>query len=222
MNIRHASMIAVLSCAGFGFHNVAHAAGTGVAGRYQVEGTNPDGRPYRGALKIEQKGDVYDLTWDSGGINKGVGMMVDSKLVVGYGNAGCGVVAYKRNGGNLDGHWAMPNSTQLGSETATPAQSGSGSLSGDYIVNGLNADKSPYKGALFVSEKTDEKKITFVWRTGPDAQGFGFLSDNLIVGTFGPPSCGVVSYNVAADGSLNGQWAFLHGALGSETAHKTE
>ncbi len=48
----------ILVVAGLCFHWYAQAAGVGIAGNYHVHGTNPDGRPYEGALRIEQKGEV--------------------------------------------------------------------------------------------------------------------------------------------------------------------
>ncbi|MEP6482968.1 MAG: hypothetical protein ABJB01_00875 [Rudaea sp.] len=200
----------------------AHAAGPGLAGSYHIHGTNPDGRPYEGALHIEQKGETYALTWDSGGTTHGVGVLHDGKLVVGYGDPACGVVAYKaQTSGTLDGRWAMSNSTQLGTETATPAQ-GTATLAGDYVVSGTNTDQTKYKGALIVSTDGADGKLSFSWRTGPDQRGFGFQAGSMVAGTFGPPSCGVVMYSVAPDGVLSGQWSMLRGGLGSEQAKKTD
>jgi hypothetical protein len=220
MNSIRYVLTASLLATGIGFQLFAHAAGAGIAGDYHVHGKNPDGRPYEGALRIEQKGEVYALTWETGGTTNGIGIFSGDKLIASYGDPACGVVAYKKRSGTLDGIWAMSNSTQLGVETATPAQGDAIALSGDYIVTGHNTDKTPYKGALFIKE--NEGKVELMWRTGPDARGFGFQTDDTIAVAFGPATCGVVAYSLAPDGTLNGRWSFLQGGFGSEQARRTE
>jgi hypothetical protein len=222
MNSIRCVLTASLLAAGFSVQLFAQAAGAGIAGNYHVHGKNPDEQTYEGALRIEQKGDVYALTWETGGTTNGIGVLSGGKLIAGYGDPTCGVVAYRKRSGTLDGVWAMSNSTQLGAETATPAQGDAATLSGDYIVTGHNTDKTIYKGALFVKENASEDKVSLMWRTGPDARGFGFLIDDLIAGTFGPATCGVVAYSIAPDGTLNGRWSFLQGGFGSEQARRTD
>jgi hypothetical protein len=223
MNSIRFVLTASLIGAGLGLHMIAQAAGAGIAGNYHIHGQNPDGRPYEGALRIEQKGEVYALTWDSGGTTHGVGVLQDGHLVVGYGDSACGVVAYKKqSAGVLDGIWAMANSTQLGSEMATPAQGTGAPVSGDYLVTGHNVDRTDYKGALFIKSESDDSKLSLLWRTGPDARGFGFQAGNIVAATFGPSTCGVVAYAVPSDGRLSGQWTMLHGGLGSEEASKVD
>jgi hypothetical protein len=205
-----------------GASTFAHAAGTGLAGNYHIHGQNPDGRPYEGALHIEQKGDVYGLTWESGGTTRGIGVLAGSQLVVSYGDPACGVIAYRREGsGTLEGIWAMGNSTSIGHETATPSADGGTSVVGDYIVAGKNVDSTPYKGALFVNDQGDEHKLMFGWRTGQDARGFGFTHQGVIAAAFGPNTCGLVAYTLGADGSLDGRWSMFHGGFGGEQATKT-
>jgi hypothetical protein len=223
MNSIRFVLTASLIGAGLGLHMIAHAAGAGIAGNYHIHGKNPDGRPYEGALRIEQRGEVYALTWDSGGTTHGVGVLQNGRLVAGYGDPACGVVAYKKqSAGVLDGVWAMANSTQLGSEMATPSQGTGAPVSGDYLVAGRNVDRTDYKGALFIKSESEDGKLSLLWRTGPDARGFGFQTGNIVAATFGPATCGLVAYNVTGDGTLDGQWTMLHGALGSEDASKVD
>jgi hypothetical protein len=223
MNSIRFVLTASLIGAGLGLHMIAHAAGAGIAGNYHIHGKNPDGRPYEGALRIEQRGEVYALTWDSGGTTHGVGVLQNGRLVAGYGDPACGVVAYKKqSAGVLDGVWAMANSTQLGSEMATPSQGTGAPVSGDYLVAGRNVDRTDYKGALFIKSESVDGKLSLLWRTGPDARGFGFQTGNIVAATFGPATCGLVAYNVTGDGTLDGQWTMLHGALGSEDASKID
>jgi hypothetical protein len=211
---------ASLFVAGLCFHGHGQAAGAGIAGDYHVHGENPDGRPYEGALRIEQKGEVYALTWETGGTTNGIGILSGNTLIASYGGPTCGVVAYRKRSGTLDGIWAMSNSTQLGTETATPVQGDAATLSGDYIVTGRNTDKTPYKGALFVKESAGGK-VSLMWRTGPDARGFGFQTGDTVAVAFGPATCGLVEYSLAPDGALNGRWSFLQGGFGSEKAQRT-
>ncbi len=200
---------------------LAHAAGTSLAGDYRIHGQNPDGRPYDGALHVEQKGDVYGVTWDSGGTTHGVGVLAGNQLVVGYGDVACGAIAYRREGaGTLEGIWAMRNSTAVGHETATPSTSGGTDVAGDYVVAGRNVDGTPYNGALFVNREGDDHKLSFGWRTGQDSHGFGFTREGVVAATFGASTCGLVTYSLGADGSLDGRWSMLHGGFGSEHATK--
>jgi hypothetical protein len=221
MKSLHRHILAALAM--IGATALAHAAGTGLAGDYHIHGQNPDGRPYEGALRIAQKGGAYGVTWDSGGTTHGVGILAGNQLVVGYGDAACGVIAYRREGaGTLEGIWAMRNSTAVGHETATPSTSGGAEDFGDYVVSGKNVDSTPYKGALFITPEGGDHKLLFGWRTGQDSHGFGFTHQGVIVATFGAPTCGLVTYTLGADGSLDGRWSMLHGGFGSEQAKKID
>src|ERR1700753_1967941 len=138
---RHLLAALATSLVTLGVSALAHAAGSGLAGNYHIHGQNPDGRTYEGALHIEQKGDVYGVTWESGGTTRGIGVLAGNQFVVAYGDAACGVIAYRREGaGSLEGVWAMANSTSTGRETATPSATGGTSLAGDYVVSGSNTD----------------------------------------------------------------------------------
>jgi hypothetical protein len=214
----------LLALAAFGVTALAHAAGSGLAGNYHIHGQNPDGRTYEGALHIEQKGEVYGVTWESGGTTHGIGVLAGNQLAVSYGASACGVIAYRREGaGTLEGIWAMPNSTSTGHETATPSASGGTSVVGDYVVAGSNTDNTPYKGALFINnDESDEHKLLFGWRTGQDSRGFGFSRQGVIAAAFGASSCGLVTYTLGADGSLDGRWSMLHGGFGTEQAMKID
>ena len=217
------SRYALAALVTFGMTALAHAAGSGLAGDYHIHGQNPDGRTYEGGLHIEQRGDVYGGTWDSGGTTHGIGVLAGNQLVVAFGEAACGVIAYRREGaGTLEGIWAMRNSTSTGRETATPSANGGTSLVGDYVVSGKNVDNTPYNGALFVNDQGDEHKLLFGWRTGQDSRGFGFSHQGVIAGAFGASTCGLVTYTLGADGSLDGRWSMYKGGFGSEQAKKLD
>jgi hypothetical protein len=220
---RHLLAALVTSLCAFGATALAHAAGGGLAGNYHIHGQNPDGRPYEGALHIEQRGEVYGVTWESGGTTHGVGVLAGNQLVVSYGEAVCGVAAYQREGaGTMQGIWATPNSTAFGHETATPSASGGTSLAGDYVVSGKNTDGTPYKGALFIGDQGEEHKLSFGWRTGQDSRGFGFTHQGVVAASFGASTCGLVAYTLGADGSLDGRWSMFKGGFGTEQARKTD
>ncbi|HEX6834154.1 MAG TPA: hypothetical protein VF132_11525 [Rudaea sp.] len=201
-------------------HSAAFAAGAALAGDYVAVGKNPNGTPYKGAVHIEQRGDIYQVRWDAGGVTKGTGVVRDSKFIVGYGAQACGVVAYRyQPDGVLEGLWALPNSTHLGSESATPAKAGT--VAGDYLVAGENTDGTRYKGALFVHE-TKDGDLAFQWRVGTDSFGLGFRDGPLIAAALGGASCSVVVYTLGSDGTLAGQWRPPEGGRGTKNARRAE
>jgi len=66
------------------------------------------------------KGTLYALavTWEDGHVVQGVGLEADKQLYVAWG-AGAGLVLYKVSGKVIDGVWAMPGASALGSEKAS-------------------------------------------------------------------------------------------------------
>lgn len=92
----------------------------GLSGAYKITtGTSPDGKSYTGSVSIMPSGDTYAVKWtlptESYG---GVGIKEGDTLVVGWGEEGkgAGVVSYQVSGGTLNGKWATPGGTQLGTE----------------------------------------------------------------------------------------------------------
>ena len=91
----------------------------GLNGDYRiVRSQSPGGGTYTGTVRIAPSGDTFTLQWtlprESYG---GVGILRGNLLVVGWGaGRGAGVVAYTKAGKRLDGVWATPGGTQLGSE----------------------------------------------------------------------------------------------------------
>jgi hypothetical protein len=102
------------------------AAGAAVAqsfsGTYAITGTNPGAGPYQGTLRIEPRGDVYDVHWTIAGLRyTGVGIVVNDTLSVAYSDANLsfiGVAAYRRRHDTLEGMWALKGGTTMGTETA--------------------------------------------------------------------------------------------------------
>ncbi len=101
-----------------GIENLSGPAG--LNGTYKItEGKDGDqGKPYTGTVSITPAGSVYNVTWHiPGNTFSGVGILKDNVFSVGWGTAGkgAGVVVYKV-GSKLDGSWAQPHGTQLGTE----------------------------------------------------------------------------------------------------------
>jgi len=99
---------------------------------YTVEGTNPDGKSYRGVLetKVEDaKKGIYSFTWwlarDGNDylMNKGWGFIGDETLTVISADpqGGLCVIQYILNNGQWDGVWVVAGSTERGTETFTPS-----------------------------------------------------------------------------------------------------
>ncbi|MEB2310513.1 MAG: hypothetical protein OZ921_05170 [Sorangiineae bacterium] len=92
----------------------------GLNGTYQItEGKDGDAlQPYTGTVTIKPSGKVYQVTWTLPSESySGVGILDGEIFSVGWGSAGkgAGAVMYEV-GETLDGKWAQPDGTALGSE----------------------------------------------------------------------------------------------------------
>ena len=92
----------------------------GLSGTYKItSGAAPDGKGYTGTVSITPTGETYAVKWalatESYG---GVGIKQGDTLVVGWGDVGkdAGVVSYQVSGSVLNGKWATPGGTKLGTE----------------------------------------------------------------------------------------------------------
>ncbi len=187
-----------------------------LAGNYAVTGSNPGGAGYQGTLVIAKSGSAYSLTWNSGGITTGVGLVIGDSLAVAVGE-GCAVAGYKISPeGGLDGAWTGPKGGAVGTEKGTPGVGTTKGLVGDYVVNGINPDGKPYKGGLAIAAV--EGVLRFSWRTGSNFEGYGIEKDGRIAAVWGTPNCGVVLYRIGADGTLAGSWQYPGTGIGNETA----
>ena len=83
-------------------------------------------------------------------------------------------------------------------------------IAGDYAVTGSNENGSPYKGTLTVIKHGDVYQ--FRWNTGKDYDGVGVPNGNVIAVAFtsgaNGKGCGVVSYQLLDDGTLDGKWGY--------------
>ncbi len=92
---------------------------TGMGGVYTVTSAqNPVGAAYTGSVRITPNGQLYDMTWSTGGsTQRGVAILEGSKLIAGWGTAGgAGVVRYKITPTRLEGVWAPVGGNRWGTE----------------------------------------------------------------------------------------------------------
>ncbi|MEQ8351983.1 MAG: fibronectin-binding protein [Leptospiraceae bacterium] len=96
--------------------NESSAKSEGVQGTYQVNGTNPDGTPYRGNVTVTQSGEDYLFNWNIAGDQfSGKGNLSGTTLTVDWGQDFPVIYEVKDNGAVLEGTWADGQ----GSETLT-------------------------------------------------------------------------------------------------------
>ena len=75
-------------------------------GNYRVQGTNPDGSPYRGTLTIERSGPLYLVRWKIGkDTYEGQGTLNGTTLTIDWGQPDP-VIYQVMNDGTLEGTWA--------------------------------------------------------------------------------------------------------------------
>jgi hypothetical protein len=194
-----------------GTSNSSAPVSADIAGKYNVEGTNPNGATYKGTVEVIPHGDVYQFRWNAGNQYDGVGVRNGSVVAVAFANGengkGCGVVDYTIGGdGSLNGKWGYWGTDESGTEMATRT-SGSG-LDGEYDATGKNPTGTNYKVKIQVESAGD--LYHFVWSNNTDGLGIK-RGDNIAVG-IGGERCGFVSYEIKSDGTLDGIW----GGYGSE------
>jgi hypothetical protein len=182
-----------------------------IAGAYSVVGTNEDGSPYKGALDVIKRGDVYQFRWNAGKPYDGVGVQNGNVVAVAFtGGAdgkGCGVVSYQiLSDGTLDGLWGYWGVNERGSEKAE--RTGGSGIAGDYNLNGKNPNGSAYKGTLSITPKGGG--YAFAWSN--NSSGFGVKQGNSLSVGIGGSRCAFVAYEIKPDGMLEGVW----GGYGSD------
>ena len=96
-----------------------------VVGRFQVQGTNLDGSPYRGTAQVSAVSDTTcTIAWQTGDTtSRGICMRQGDVFVAGYkmGDA-IGLATYRwRNGSEyLDGTWTIAGQSGTGTERLIP------------------------------------------------------------------------------------------------------
>lgn len=116
------------------------------------------------------------------------------------------VMGCSKSGANVPNTQSAGNDSTASQERATPPAD----IAGDYAVVGTNEDGSPYKGALEVIKHGDVYQ--FRWDAGKQYDGVGVPNGNVVAVAFTGGSngkgCGVVSYQILADGTLDGTWGY--------------
>lgn len=97
-------------------------------------------------------------------------------------------------------------------------------IAGKYNITGTNPEGGAYKGSLEVIRRGDVYQ--FRWNAGTQYDGIGVQNGSVVAvayttGTDGK-GCGVVDYDIANDGSLNGKWGYWgSNDAGTESATRT-
>lgn len=97
-------------------------------------------------------------------------------------------------------------------------------IAGEYTVVGTNENGSPYKGALEIIKHG--AVYQFRWNAGKQYDGVGVPNGDVVAVAFtggaNGKGCGVVSYQILADGSLDGVWGYWGvNESGTEKAERT-
>jgi hypothetical protein len=176
-----------------------------IAGDYDATGTNEDGSPYKGALKVIKRGDVYQFRWTAGRQYDGIGIPNGNVVAVafteGSDGKGCGVVSYQLlDDGTLDGKWGYWGRDEMGTELAT--RTTGSDLSGEYNAIGKNPNGSNYKGTLSITPRAGGYQ--FAWSNG--SSGFGIKQGKAVSVGIGGQRCAFVAYEIKAGGTLEGVW----------------
>ena len=88
-------------------------------------------------------------------------------------------------------------------------------LSGNYTVSGKNPGGAAYSGKLSVRAEGVAYRLS--WDTGSNLSGLAVPAGNMLVASFGA-GCGVVAYQKASGGVLNGTWIAEGIGAGTEQA----
>lgn len=103
-----------------------------------------------------------------------------------------------------------PSKTSSSNNTSSAPTAPAPDIAGNYNVVGSNPNGAPYKGTLEVITRGDVYQ--FRWNAGTQYDGVGVQNGKIVAVAFanGPngKGCGVVDYDIAGDGSLNGKWGY--------------
>ena len=113
-------------------------------------------------------------------------------------------------GCNKSGSGRVTTLSTNNSNSAPKAVAHPADIAGEYTVAGTNEDGSPYKGALEVIKHGDVYQ--FRWNAGKQYDGIGIPNGGVVAVAFTGGAtgqgCGVVSYQILADGALEGVWGY--------------
>jgi len=101
-----------------GTENARRSTGSGLVGQYDANGTNPNGKQYKGTMTVRSEGGGYRFSWSNG--SEGFGIKQGNNVAVGIGGARCGFVSYQiKPDGTMDGIWGGSGTSRTGTEKAT-------------------------------------------------------------------------------------------------------
>ena len=125
---------------------------------------------------------------------------------------------------NSNDNSSSTKNTNSNTNSSPPSNAPVPDIGGKYNITGGNPDGGNYKGTLEVIKRGDVYQ--FRWNAGSEYDGVGVQNGKIIAvayttGTDGK-GCGVIDYDIASDGALNGKWGYwgLNDA-GTETATRT-
>jgi len=116
------------------------------------------------------------------------------------------------------------SATSTSSTSSTSAPAAHPDIAGKYNVVGSNPDGGAYKGTLEIIPHGDVYQ--FRWNAGTQYDGVGVANGSVVAVAFanGPngKGCGVVDYEIAGDGGLDGKWGYRGvNDAGTEKATRT-
>ncbi len=93
-----------------------------VAGRYRVNGTNPNGSTYGGTAEITPQGQTCRIVWQVGSVWDGICMQSGNTFAAAYrSDKAVGLVIYRlQPDGSLSGDWTLAGASGRGTESLTP------------------------------------------------------------------------------------------------------
>src|SRR5437764_1328428 len=117
-----------------------------------------------------------------------------------------------------------PKSPSSNSSSSASSSAPAPDVAGHYNVVGTNPNGATYKGTLEVITRGDVYQ--FRWNAGTQYDGVGVQNGKIVAVAFANGSdgkgCGVVDYDIANDGSLNGKWGYWGtNEAGTESAPRT-
>jgi hypothetical protein len=116
-----------------------------------------------------------------------------------------------------------PDST-ANSSSAQKSATPPADIAGEYNVVGTNENGSPYRGGLAIIKHGDV--LQFRWNAGKQYDGVGVRNGDVVAVAFtggaSGKGCGVVSYQILGDGTLDGVWGYWGlNESGTEKAERT-
>jgi len=123
-----------------------------------------------------------------------------------------------------DSSKSSSSNSSSSTSSSAPAPAPAPDVAGHYNIVGTNPNGAAYKGTLEVITRGDVYQ--FRWNAGTQYDGVGVQNGKIVAVAFANGAdgkgCGVVDYDIATDGSLNGKWGYWGtNEAGTESATRT-